>query len=117
MNLLPDEKRGCKKCPTTFAASTSTGTLAKHLRVFHGITQDTVAPSSVATQRSITDHLPLAAKLKYDSAIATYVVSEVLPLVHVASLGLRSLVSYGLPLNPGHVGAERASQLCGKARL
>ncbi len=90
--------RRCSYCPTTFGRGTSTGTLGAHLRKVHGRSKSSNETAPLARQLDIREApLPLVAKRKYDSFIATYFVNTLLPHDHVASAGFELLMQRLVP--------------------
>ena len=91
-------RRQCAYCSIIWSAFTSIGSIAKHLLHKHNVnstTQPQASRSSALIQTSVdTSKIAISRTLerKYDISIARYIVSELLPHVHVKSLGLKRLI-------------------------
>ncbi|OQR85308.1 hypothetical protein ACHHYP_20590 [Achlya hypogyna] len=96
--LLTNNKRRCKHCNVTFAVTTSTGTISKHLAAQHHVHESTKTVAKPLVQLGILDKLPLASSRNIDSAVSTYFVQSILPHDHVGSVGFLQLMATMAPL-------------------
>ena len=92
----------CMYCNITWSTSTSTGSIARHLLDKHQIDNTSELGSSSVLHQSSADTSKLlisrSLERKFDSCIAKYyIVTEMLPHVHVDSIGFRRLVHDFLP--------------------
>ena len=98
--------RRCSHCSINWSNNTSTGTLTKHLLEKHHITNTSQPHSSSSMNTmSVIQHpidmskllISRAFEKKIDSSITKYIITEMLPHVHVESLGFKQFVHDVLP--------------------
>ena len=99
-------RRRCSHCSSTWSTNTSTGTLTKHLLEKHHInsTSEPHSSSSMSPMSMIQNPLDTSKLLitrtlekKIDSAVTKYIITEMLPHVHVESLGFKQFMHDVLP--------------------
>ena len=95
-------KRRCAYCHLLWSSSTSTGSIAKHLLDKHNInsTSQPQASNNDLVQTQIdTSMLAIShsQEKKFDSTIVRYIVSSMLPHVHIESSSSKRLMHDVLP--------------------
>jgi len=92
---LSNLRRLCKLCPTSYATSTGTGTLATHLMT-HGVRKNSV-PAKRSLQLTMEGSTALGATTKLHSLVTTYIVQGMLLYSHVESAAFKALLSGLVP--------------------
>ena len=96
----------CSHCSSTWSINTSTGTLTKHLLEKHHInstsephSSSSMSPMSMIQHPLDTIKLLITRTLekKIDSSVTKYIIIEMLPHVHVESLGFKQFMHDVLP--------------------